>query len=153
MTCNDGRRVLAIAILRGRMGMILLHGQDLCDWRSSKVAYQSPDDAVRALRVWVKRCDPGIVISQNPDAPGRKGKRAIAIMQALARAMSDAEYMDILVPRTRRFDNIHEEAAVLTKRFPELAGKYRDKPPIWKTTPRSMIYFEALAMALQVLEE
>ncbi|NSY37537.1 hypothetical protein [Leisingera sp. ANG59] len=133
--------------------MLYLQGIKLYDWQVSEKAGQSPESAIEALRTWFNRYKPEIVISQNPDVPGRKGADTIAVLAAIARAIEDADVHGILVTRAQRFNNLYEEATALAKRYPALQGKCPRKPKCWEDEPRGVIYFEALALALQGLGE
>ena len=44
------------------------------------------------------------------------------------------------------------EAEALARQYPELLPKLPKKPPIWKSEPRRLVLFEALALALRIKE-
>lgn len=130
-----------------------LKGKTLEDWRVSHKAARTPGDGVSVLRNWMAIYEPDIVISQNPDSAGRKSARNVSILKAMARVTSDADVLDLLVTRRYVYRNIYEEAAEITRRYPILKHKLPKKPRIWETEPRKIIYFEAMALALAVLDE
>ncbi len=145
--------MLAIALRRDLACMVYLQGKSLKDWRVSHKAARTPGDGVSVLRNWLAIYEPDVVICQNPDSAGRKSERNVAILKAMARAISDADVMDLLVTRGFQYRNIYEEAAVIARRYPALKHKLPKKPRIWETEPRRIIYFEAMALALFVLDE
>ena len=59
---------------------------------------------------------------------------------------------NVAVQRVQRFANKHEEAKALVERFPDILPWKPKRPEIWETEPRNMVYFEALALALEVLD-
>lgn len=132
--------------------MMYLQGKALKDWRVSHKAARTPGDGVHVLKGWMTMYEPDVVICQNPDTAGRKGDRNVAILKAMARAISDEDALDLLVTRRFEYRNIYEEAAAIARRYPELKHKLPKKPRIWETEPRRIIYFEAMALALFVLD-
>ena len=117
----------------------------------SRCGGASPEAAVRTLRAWLELYRPDFAISQNPDAPGRKGAHAVAILLALSRAIQDAAPQELIVTPIKRHRNIFEAAKMLDDLYPGLNKPVPEKPPIWNSEPRSMVYFEALALAHEVL--
>ncbi len=152
MTAHEGRPILSLAVRRGTLCMLFFRGRKLCDWRCSKKAAQSPDLATDTLRNWIARYRPEVVISQNPDAAGRKGQATIAILADIARVIEDADLQALIVTRAPRFENLYAEAADLAERYPVLKSRCPRKPPCYGSEPRALVYFEALAMAHQVFE-
>ena len=144
--------MLAVAVRRDQACAICLQGRRLRDWTVSHKAARSPKAALEVLGRWMAIYRPEIVISQNPDSAARKSPRNRAILRAIARAIADDTVLDLLVTRTMRHDNIYEEAAAIAARYPALRHKLPGKPKIWETEPRRIIYFEAMALALQVLD-
>ena len=63
------------------------------------------------------------------------------------------DVLDLLVTRRFEYRNIYEEAAAIARRYPTLKHKLPKKPRIWETEPRRIIYFEAMALALAVLDD
>ncbi|MFC3615624.1 hypothetical protein ACFORG_17845 [Lutimaribacter marinistellae] len=145
--------MLAVAVRRDLACMMYLQGKTLKDWRVSHKAARSPGDGVSVLRTWMAIYEPDVVICQNPDSAGRKSARNILILTAMARVISDADVLDLLVTRRYAYRNIYEEAAMIARRYPALKQKLPKKPRIWETEPRRIIYFEAMALALAVLDE
>lgn len=133
--------------------MVYLQGKSLKDWRISHKAARNARDGVYVLRRWLAIYEPDIVVCQNPDTAGRKSARNVAILKAMARAIEDEDVLDLLVARRFQYRNIYEEAVVIARRYPALKHKLPNKPRIWETEPRRIIYFEAMAFALVVLDE
>lgn len=144
--------MLAVAVRRDQACAVCLQGRKLKDWTVSHKAARSADDALEVLGRWMAIYRPEIVISQNPDSATRKSARNRAILRAIGRAIADEDVLDLLVTRTFAYDNIYEEAVAIVARYPELRHKLPTKPKIWETEPRRIIYFEALSLALHVLD-
>ncbi|KAA0909538.1 hypothetical protein FLO80_21145 [Aquicoccus porphyridii] len=121
------------------------------DCGMSRRGGNGPEAAVAVLREWLAQYRPEMVICQNPDAPGGKGRHAIDILLALTRALEDAEPQEIFVNRRQRHANIYQEAKALADHFPAFPKAPPEQPPIWRAEPRDMVYFEALALAHEVL--
>jgi hypothetical protein len=129
-----------------------MEGLHLEDWRASRKAAKSEANAVSALRIWLETYQPQRIILENADMAQLKGDKKRFILRALARVAEDHEALNIEVIRQQTYANMFEEAAILVKRYPQLQGWQPKKPPIWMPEPRTTVYFEALAMALQVLD-
>ena len=121
------------------------------DCRMSRQGGADPDAAVAVLRQWLALYRPEMVICQNPDAPGRKGRLAIAILMALSRALEDAAVQEIFVTPNKHHANVYVEAQALIRCYPTFPKAPPKQPPIWCAEPRSIVYFEALALAHEVL--
>jgi len=82
-----------------------------------------------------------------------KGQRTKALICAIAELASHNPVLDVSVPRPRSFPSKYEEAQALAKGYPELLGylpKHRRR--IFDFEPRSMVLFEALALADAVIK-
>ena len=148
----DAPLLLALGVRRGRIAALLLAGETIEGWVSSNWGGRSPDNAAVKLKDWIATYTPDIVVSENPDTTS-KGARHTALLQSLARAGEDADVLNLLVVRERSYTNLYEEAEALVARFPALEPKRAKKPRIWEGEVRSLIYFEALALALQVIDQ
>ena len=51
--------------------------------------------------------------------------------------------------RQQAYPNKFFEANDLAERFPELAAWVPKRPKLWEREPRNLVYFEALALAVQ----
>lgn len=123
------------------------------DWQISRVGARSAKDAGAVLKRWIAQYQPDTIISENPDAAMRKAKRQRDILKTFCQIAENEPALNILVVRKKTHKNIYEEAAALIKRHPDIACKLPQKPSIWMPEPRNTIYFEALAMAQQVLSK
>ncbi|MBL4767780.1 MAG: hypothetical protein JKY94_08715 [Rhodobacteraceae bacterium] len=147
------RRVLAVAARTGRIGCVILVAGELKDWQISRIGARSSTQATRVLRRWMVQYQPDTMISEHPETATRKSNRQRGILAAFAAIGEEEDALNISVTREKRYRNIYAEAAALAGQYPLIREKLPDKPPIWMPEPRNMIYFEALAMARQVLED
>ncbi|MEP0313230.1 hypothetical protein [Hyphomonas sp.] len=145
-------RVLAIAVASGRMGYVFFSGDRLCDWGIARQASKSPKLAEAQARVWIKRLRPDVVVTEKIDNGSRKGDRTKRVIKAVTKAASAPHILDVVVPRIRSFKNKYDEAMALVDRFPELDTWVPRRRRIWEAEPRTTIYFEALALALVVID-
>lgn len=145
--------MLAIALRRDLACAVYLQGTKLKDWTVSHKAARSPKDAAAGMKNWLNIYRPEVVIAQNPDNAGRKSARNLANLRAIARVIADENVLDLLITRRFKYDNIYEEAEAISRRYPELRHKLPKKPRIWETEPRRIIYFEAMALALHVIDD
>ena len=149
---NEPRRLLAVAAGFGRVGYAFFIDGVLCDWSVSRTAGTNPARATARAEAWFKKLRPEIVVTERMGSHCRKGTRARAVIRAVADAAAKAQLYDVSVSRRRSYANKHAEAASLAERFPELAPSLPRKRRPWDAEPRNMIYFEALALAVAVLD-
>lgn len=147
-----GRRVLGIAVASGRVGYVLMFRGKPCQWGLSRTAAKTVTEAERIARSWIVRFRPDVVVTEDIVAKCRKGKRAKANIQAIAALAAEAELYDIAVPRPHRYGNKYAEAEALAERFPELRPRLPNKRPLWDSEPRNTTIFEALILALEVVD-
>lgn len=145
------RRVLSIAAATGRVGYVLLIDRELCDWAMSRVAARSPRAAVEQFGTWFDQLAPDVVITEKPKG-SRKGARTRRIIAAIAKAAAQRAVYDIAVPRPRHHRTRYDEAEELAKRFPEIAAWVPKQRRFFEPVSRNTIYFEALALALPVVD-
>ena len=55
----------------------------------------------------------------------------------------------VSLTREQNQPNKFAEAAALAERFPDLAAWLPRRPKLWEREPRNLVYFEALALAVQ----
>lgn len=151
MVAKSGR-TLVLALRRNTLCCLYMEGLQLEDWRASRKASKSAGNAVSAMRIWLETYQPDCIITENADMAQRKGDKKRAILRALAQVAADHEALNVEVIRQQQHANMYEEAAVLAKHYPQLRPWLPKQPPIWMPEPRNTVYFEALAMALQVLD-
>lgn len=145
-------RTLSVAAGYGKIGCVLLIGTELKDWRMSRKASTSPALAAQKTREWMRLLDAETVVTEKLDRNTRKGKNTIRIIRMIARIAEQADATDVAVVRVRRFKSKYDEAAALIKRFPQIAPFLPPRRKPWQAEPRNMIYFEALSMALEVID-
>lgn len=140
------QRVLSVAARCGRLGAVVVEGGELIIWDTSGKGARSVSRAVVKLKVWIEHFRPDLLVTENPDMAGGKRGRQLAILHAFLDTGQDADLLNLVIRRERRFENVYKEAADLATRFPELAPYIPVKPPIWGNEPYGLICFEALAL-------
>lgn len=145
-------RTLVLALRGSLLCCLYMEGVHLEDWRASRKGARSADNAVSILRIWLETYQPDCIIIENTDMAQRKGDKKRGILSTLARVAEDHEALNIEVIRQQEYVNMYEEAEALAVRYPQLRPWLPKQPPIWMPEPRNTVYFEALAMALQVLD-
>jgi hypothetical protein len=147
-------RVLAIAAATGRIGMVFLIGGELMDWRLSRNASRSPALAASQTAAWIEELRPDVCITERDAEDLNQGPTLAAADSPRSKVTSaDAPLSDISVLRRQPHDNKYEEAENLAERFPELKAWVPRKRRIWESEPRQILLFEALALALTVLDD
>ena len=145
------RNVLAVAVASGRAGYVFLSDGKLCDWGITVKAVKDPTDLAAFIQSLINNLKPAVVVTEKCDSASRKGKRARKLIRVIAETASHNYVLDVSVPRPRRFQSKYEEATHLAKQYPEVAGYLPErKRRIFDFEPRSMIIFEALALAEQI---
>ncbi|MDA4845245.1 hypothetical protein OOZ53_07785 [Hoeflea sp. E7-10] len=107
------------------------------------------EDYVKQLIAFFK---PDVVVTEKIAKESGKGDHAKRIIAAIARVAEKAMLLDVVVPRMQRYQNKYAEARALAERFPELAASVPRKPRLWESEPFAMIYFEAVSLALEVVD-
>lgn len=146
-----GFRVLSVAVATGRIGYVFLVDKKLCDWRLSKKAAKSVELAKRQAQVWIEKLGPHVVVIEDVSEHSTKSRKTRQLIDGIGCVAVERGLHDVRVSRVSAFKNKYEEAAALGNRFPEIAAWVPKKPRIWETEPRNTIYFEALALALEVV--
>ena len=146
-------RVLAIAVASGRVGYVYLFDGQLQYWAYSKKASKSPDQARKQVKSWIALFKPDVVVTEKVPENSPKGEHAKGIIAALSRVAEDANLLDVVVTRIQKYKDKYVEARALAKRFSDLKAQIPREPKIWQSEPRGTIVFEALAMALVVIDK
>lgn len=146
-------RVLSIAVASGRVGYVCLQGRQLLDWGITVKATESTGNIVAFTQELIAKLKPDVLVTEKCSPKSRKGKKTKELIQTIAELASHNELLDVSIERTQKFSSKYEEADALLKRHPDLEG-YRPKKKrrIYEFEPRSMILFEALAMAEDVIK-
>lgn len=148
-----GPRLLSIAAASRRVGHVFFIGGRLIYWGGSDMAIRSPEYAARTTRKWIGKFRPQIVVTEKIEAGSRKGENTIKVIGAIAKVAADAPLSDIAVPRIRHFESKYEEAKAIAKRYPAIAHLLpKKRPALWESEPRQMIFFEATALALGIVQ-
>lgn len=146
-------RVLAVAAATGRVGYMFLDCGIPRDWKYSKTAFRSPKDARKHAEAWIAYYNPDVMITERITKHSRKGARTRRIIATIASVAANGAPNDIVVPRVQAHKNKYAEARALAKRFPELRPRLPRKPRCWQSEPFGTICFEALSLALQVIDD
>ncbi len=95
---------------------------------------------------------PTVVVTQSLTHRCRKGTTARAAIELIAKVAANEEVYDIAVTRPKNYANKFDEANALAERFPELRPRVPKPRRLWDSEPRSTTIFEALALALVVID-
>ncbi|WP_197917298.1 hypothetical protein [Thiosulfatihalobacter marinus] len=125
---------------------MVVESGDLVFWEGSAEMAKDADGAAKQLRAWIQEFQPDVVVSENPDAAGKKSGVQIPILQAFVEVAQDVQAVNLVVRRERPFQNVYDEAKRLAEEFPDLEGMVPEKPPIWGKEPYNLVFFEALAL-------
>lgn len=146
-------RVLAIAAATGRIGHVLLIGEQLLDWGLSRKASKSPELAATYTQKLVDALSPDVVVTESVPKTSTKSKKTRQLIEAVARVAERAILLDIRMKASRNFPNKYEEAAHLATRFPDMAAWVPRPRRIWEPEPRNTILFEALSFGCAAIEK
>ncbi|MCO4839132.1 MAG: hypothetical protein KC447_03315 [Rhodobacteraceae bacterium] len=145
--------VLAIAVASGKVGYVYVSSGKLQDWGIALKATRSTGDLVGYAQELINELKPDVVVTEKRTTGCRKGQRTKLLIRAIAELASHNSVLDVSVHRPRGFPSKYEEAQVLAIEYPEIEGylpKHRRR--IFDFEPRSMVLFEALALANEVIK-
>lgn len=145
-------RVLSVAVASGRAGAVFLVGDKLKYWCQSTVAATNPVQTVDWTEKLIKTLRPQMIITEDRGLKCRKGSTATAAIEAIERTAAHASIECTSVIRMQPYANKYAEATALAAQFPELATRQPKHRQIWDSEPRNTIVFEALSMAVDVLD-
>ncbi len=145
-------RVLAIAVATGRVGYVFFVDDQLTDWKMSRQASKSTAQAVGVVQQWIIDLRPGVVVTEKIHAAMHKGERTKDIIDAIAEIASHNYLLDVSVPRRQDYANKYEEAAALALQYPDIKPWLPPKRRFFDNEPRSTVLFEALSLALGVIQ-
>ena len=145
-------RVLAIAVATGRVGYVFFVDDQLTDWKMSRQASKSTAQAVGVVQQWIIDLRPGVVVTEKIHAAMHKGERTKDIIDAIAEIASHNYLLDVSVPRRQDYANKYEEAAALALLYPDIMPWLPEKRRYFDNEPRSTVLFEALSLALGVIQ-
>ncbi|MEJ8560028.1 hypothetical protein QTO30_01385 [Yoonia sp. GPGPB17] len=145
--------VLAIAVASGKVGYVYIAGGHLQDWGITLKATKSANDLVGFVQELMKELKPDVVVTEKRTAGCRKGERTKGLIHAIAELASHNPVLDVSVVRPRGYPSKYEEADALAQQYPEIAGYLpKQRRRIFDFEPRSMVLFEALALADAVIK-
>lgn len=145
--------VLAIAVASGKVGYVFLSDGKLQDWGTVIKAARSTGDLVEFSQRLINELRPDVVVTEKCGEGCRKGRRARDFIQSLAALASHNMVLDVSVDRPRAYPSKYDEAVALTDEFPDLRGYLpKSKRRIFDYEPRTMVIFEALALAKEVMQ-
>lgn len=143
-------RVLSIAVANGKIGYVMLTGYKLDDWGISQTASQSPEQAAAKAREWIEQFKPEAVVTEARGSNRYKRGQTLALMKAVEQSARDSDAINVRIEKVRNFNDKYQEARALAQKYPDLMPRLAKKPKCWKSEPRRMILFEALALALRL---
>lgn len=146
-------RVLSVAVAKGRAGYSFLVGGDVKDWGVSVKAVTSTTEIAGWLQDLINRLKPNVVVSEKLTAQCRKGSNTKTLIAVAAEIASHNCVLDVEVERPRNHSCKYTEAAALAERYPEMRGWLPKKRKYWSSEPRNTILFEALALAVAVIDK
>lgn len=145
--------VLAIAVATGKVSYVYLSGGRLQDWGISLKVAKSSADLVGFVQELIEELKPDVFVTEKCGKGCRKGDRAKALIRSVAEIASHNPVLDVSVQRPRGFPSKYEEAQALAKEYPEIEGYLpKQRRRIFDFEPRSMVLFEALALADAVIK-
>lgn len=143
---SGNQRILAVAARTERIGCVVVESGDLVFWEGSAEMAKDAEGAAKQLRAWIHEFQPDVVVSENPDAAGKKSGVQIPNLRAFVEVGRDEQAINLVVRRKRPFQNVYDEAKRLAEEFPDFEGIVPEKPPIWGKEPYNLVFFEALAL-------
>ncbi len=145
--------VLAVAVATGKVSYVYLSGGRLQDWGIGLKVTKSSNDLVGFVQELINELKPDVVVTEKCGKGCRKGDWARAHIRSIAALASHNPVLDVSVQRPRGFPSKYDEAHALAKAYPGIEGylpKHRRR--IFDFEPRSMVLFEALALADAVIK-
>ena len=100
---------------------------------------------------WIAQFVPDIIIVEDYRTATRKGRNTKSIIRAIENVAKNTSAGICVVDRKQMFKNNIDEARQFAQQYPELKAWVPDRPKLWESEPRNIIYFEALALAKQAL--
>lgn len=95
---------------------------------------------------------PKVVVTERITDKCRKCGTGSAVIEAIAKTANEHGLFDIAVPCGRTLRNKCPEAQAIADRFPEILPWLPQRPRLWEPEPGNMIYFEAVALAVEVMD-
>ena len=146
-------RLMSIAVLSGRIGYVVFEGGRLKDWKISRKAAKSEDDLRAVLDRWTRDIAPDAVVTEELTPTSRKRGRSVRSLATVRAFLAERNLLHVRILRERPFQNKYVEAEYLITKFPELAPWKPVREKFWNNEPHSVVIFEVVALAQQVLRD
>lgn len=144
--------VLSVMVSTGKVGYAFFVDGKPYDWKVSFTASTSTRTAYEFAMGWIEYYQPQLIITERISLDSRKQTFSRELVDAIMKAAQDSDVLAASVDRVCNYENKFKEAEVIAKRFPELKS-YLPKPrKYWEPEPRQIIIFEAVSLALRVIE-
>lgn len=146
-------RVLSLSVATGRVGYVYFDDGQPAHWGMSHKAARSPLLAAEQTKKWLSLFAPDVIVTERVGVHSRKGALTKYLIAAVADVAGESDWTNFSVPRVQSYANKYEEADALAARFPILSAWVPSRPRIWEAEPRNMILFEAVSLALNLVDE
>ena len=144
--------VLAVAVSTGKVGFAFLIDSIPYDWGLSVVASESTRSAYEHTTAWIEYYQPELVVTERIGPTSRKQAVSRSLANAILKAAQESGVATACVDRVQHYPNKYAEAEALAERFPELKSFVPKPRRLWDSEPRRIIIFEAVSLALNVIE-
>jgi len=148
---SNAPAVLSIAARSGRIAYVFFGRSELKAWSTSRKGSKNARAAFAVVGSWIAQFVPDIIIVEDYRTATRKGRNTKAIIRAIENVAKNTSAGICVVDRQQMFKNNIDEARQFAKQYPEIKAWVPDRPKLWESEPRNIIYFEALALAKQAL--
>lgn len=148
----EAERIVAFATSSGQLAYVLLENSRFVRWHLWRLKKGASTVARSHVRMILYKLDPSLVVIEDPWQGCRKRGESYALLLMLAQTLADEPVGTVQLRYRSPFKNRYEEAWALCERFPELV-QYRPKETaFYESEPRSLLLFEAAALALEARE-
>jgi hypothetical protein len=144
-------RLLALSVMSGRIGYAVFDGETLKDWSISRKAARSEEHLRDVLHRWLDDLAPNAVVTEELTPRSKKRGRSVRLLSAIRDCLAERGVLHVRIVRDRPFKTKYVEAAHLVERFPALQPWQPVRTRFYDNEPHSVVIFEAVALALQVL--
>ena len=144
-------KVLAFAAASGRIASVVIVEDTLLDWRLSDKAAETVKDASAYATRLIDEFAPDVVVTEDVFGTTHKGGKTRTLITAIADTADEAGTLSVSLPREQRYANKYAEAEALVAKFPELKPWQPATRLFYDSEPRNTVLFEALALALQLI--
>ncbi len=140
-------RVLSLAAAYGRVGSVFLIDDELKDWRISRDAASTIEDATAFAESLIKDLRPLVVVTEKYNEKSKKSEHTHEIIKAIASAAKANNVLSMPIERPREYKNKYQEAEALVRMYPELDPWLPEERKFHDREPMNTVLFEALALA------